>query len=360
MRTWLALAVLSGVPFLEGGTSQSQQAPHATHRRFELGEFRLESGTVLPASHILYVTYGKLNSHRDNAVLVTSFHGGNHHGYDFLIGPGLALDTAKYFVVVTEMFASGGSSSPSNTPAPFDGPRFPAIAIRDNVAAVYQLLTKGLALRHVRAVMGFSMGAQQAFQWAVSHPAFTDKAVAWCGTARTYPHTWVFLETAILAWNADAAFARGDYRSRPAKGSAATAAHWAAWVFSAEWWRRELYKPTWASPEALIQAWARDTSAQDPNNEISQSRTWQRHNVADTPGANGDLKRALGSIQAEVLLMACSTDMYFRPHDIEEESRLIPRGKLVSIPSVWGHAAGAGPNAEDAKLLNREIGDFLK
>ncbi len=360
MRTWLALAVLSGVPVLEGQTSQSQQAPHATHRRFELGDFRLESGSVLPAAHILYVTYGRLNSRKDNAVLVTSFHGGNHHGYDFLIGPGLALDTAKYFVVVTEMFASGGSSSPSNTAAPFDGPRFPAIAIRDNVAAVYQLLTKGLALRHVGAVLGFSMGAQQALQWGVSHRDFMNKVLAWCGTAKTYPHTWVFLETGILAWNADAAFENGDYRSRPAQGSAAVAAHWAAWVFSSEWWRRELYKPTWTSPEALIQAWAQDSLAQDPNNEISQSRTWQRHNVAETQGFNGDLKRALGSIRAEVLLMPCSTDMYFTARDIEEEGRLIPRAKVVSIPSIWGHAAGAGPNPEDAKLLNREIGNFLK
>lgn len=359
MRTWVALAFLSGVSFLEGQSSQNQQ-PHAIHRRFELGELRLESGTVLPAANILYVTYGKLNGRKDNAVLVASFHGGNHHGYDFLIGPGLALDTAKYFVVVTEMFASGGSSSPSNTPPPFHGPRFPAIAIRDNVAAVHQLLTKGLDLPHVRAVLGFSMGAQQALQWAVSHPDFMDKIVAWCGTAKTYPHTWVFLETAILAWNADEAFANGDYRSRPAKGSAAAAAHWAAWVFSPEWWHRELYKPTWKSPEALIQGWARDSMAQDPNNEISQSRTWQRHNVADTPGFNGNLKRALGSIRAAVLLMPSSTDMYFTTRDIEGESRLIPRAKVVSIPSVWGHAAGAGPNAEDAKLLNREIGDFLK
>lgn len=360
MRECLALALLTGVCIANGSASQAQQPPHVAHQLFELGDFPLESGEILPGGKILYVTYGRLNGRKDNAVLVTSFHGGNHHGYDFLIGSGRALDTAKYYVVVSEMFASGGSSSPSNTPPPFGGPRFPEIEIRDNVRAVHQLLTQGLGLQHVRAVLGFSMGAQQALQWAVSHRDYMDKVVAWCGTAKTYPHTWVFLETGILAWKADEAFANGEYRFRPPKGSVATAAHWAAWVFSSEWWRRELYKPTWASPEAMIQGWATDSSAQDPNNEISQSRTWQRHSVGNTPGFGGDFKRALGSIRAKVLLMPCTTDMYFTMHDIESESRLIPRVKVVPLPSVWGHAAGAGPNKEDAGVLNREIGNFLR
>ena len=359
MRAYLLLALLTG-SMQWRFVLQAQQTPHLSHRIFQLGDFPLESGEVLPSAKILYVTYGRLSPRKDNAILVTSFHGGNHHGYDFLIGPGRALDTARYHVIVSEMFGSGGSSSPSNTPAPFDGPRFPAIEIRDNVRAVHQLLTRGLALHHVRAVLGFSMGAQQALQWGVSHRDYMDKVVAWCGTARTYPHTWVFLETSILAWKADAAFANGEYRTRPPAGSAVSAAHWAAWVFSPEWWRRELYKPAWRNPEAMIKGWATDSAAQDPNNEISQSRTWQRHNVGDTPEFRGNLKLALGSIRAEVLFMPCTTDLYFTIEDIQRESRLIPKIKLVPIRSAWGHAAGAGPNEEDAATLNREIGVFLR
>jgi homoserine O-acetyltransferase len=137
----------------------SQQSPHPEHRLYDLGDFRLESGAVLPAAKVLYVTAGQLDSARDNAVLVPSYAGGNHHGYDFLLGPGGGLDTTRYFVILTEMFGSGGSSSPSNTPPPFDGPRFPQITIRDNVAAAYRLLTDGLGLRHLRAVAGYSIGA---------------------------------------------------------------------------------------------------------------------------------------------------------------------------------------------------------
>ena len=60
-------------------------------------------------------------------------------------------------------------------PPPFNGPRFPAIAIRDNVEAARRLLTTELGVTHLRAIVGFSMGAQQAFQWAVSHPDFVDR-----------------------------------------------------------------------------------------------------------------------------------------------------------------------------------------
>jgi homoserine O-acetyltransferase len=338
----------------------AQAPPHAKHHVYDLGDFRLESGKVLPAGRILYVTAGQLNSARDNAVLVPSYAGGNHHGYDFLLGKGGGLDTTHFFVILTEMFGSGGSSSPSNTPAPFDGPRFPQVTIRDNVAASYQLVTQGLGLQHLRAVAGYSMGAQQALQWSVSHPDFVDQAVAWCGTAKTTPHGWMFLEAGIRIWQADSAFAGGNYRTRPMKGQAASAAHWASWVFSQEWWRRGLYRPKWASPEALLKEWTTDTTAQQPNDEILQSRAWQENDVGRSPDFNGDLARALGSIKASVLYMPCETDLYFTKADIVAESRLIPHVTVVTIPSLWGHAAGAGWNEQDAAFLNREIGEFMR
>jgi homoserine O-acetyltransferase/O-succinyltransferase len=354
------LRSLPFLPFVSWLTLHAQQTTHSAHRTFKLGDVRLESGATLPDAKLLYVTAGRLDAARGNAVLVPSYAGGNHHGYDFLLGPGGGLDTAKYFVVLTEMFGSGGSSSPSNTPVPFDGPRFPQVTIRDNVAAVYRLLTQGLGIQHLRAVAGYSMGAQQSLQLAVSHPEFMDRAVAWCGNARISPHGWMVLETGIRIWQADAAFAGGNYRARPIKGQAATAAHWAAWVFSQEWWRRGLYRPKWSSPAALLAEWSTDTTLQDPNDEILQSRAWQRHDVGDTPGFKGDLARALGSIRASVLYMPCETDLYFPKADILDESRSIPRVTVVTIPSLWGHAAGAGWNETDALFLNREIGKFLR
>src|SRR4051795_6467428 len=134
------------------------------------------------------------------------------------MGPGKALDPDQLFLVATELFRNGRSSSPSNTPEPLHGPRFPLITIRDNVQAVHKLLTDELYITHLRAVIGFSMGAQQAFQWVVSYPDFEDRAVATSGTAKTYGHGIVRLEGQIAALRADEKFKGGDYTEEPQAG----------------------------------------------------------------------------------------------------------------------------------------------
>lgn len=337
------------------------QAPEDPHRRFHaLGDFRLENGVVLPSAKIAYATFGALNPERDNAVLLPSWYGSDHHGYDFLLGPGRALDPAKYFIIATEAFANGVSSSPSNAPPPFDGPRFPVIAIRDNVEAVRQLLTSALRIARLRAVVGFSMGGQQAFQWAVSHPEFVEQVVVYCATGKTYPHGVVRLESAISALTADAAFSDGNYTSPPNKGLAAWSRHSAAWLFSQEWWRLELFKPRWQSVEDVVEWRIVVDSARDANNLISQARTWQWNNVGETPGFNGDHERALRSIKAPVLYMPCQTDLYFPIGDIQYESRFIRGVRVVPIPSLWGHAAGGGNNPADNDFINAAIHRFLK
>src|SRR6266850_5682186 len=219
------------------------QAPHsAEHHEFIIDNFHTESGATLPKARVVYGTYGHLNAARDNAVLLPSHYMANHHGYEWLIGPDRALDPSKLFLVATELFGNGSSSSPSNTPEPFHGPRFPVMTIRDNVAAVHRLLTEDLKVTHLKAVIGFSMGAQQAFQWAVSYPTFADRIVATSGTAKTYGHGIVRLEGQIAAITADAAFQNGDYKAPPTKGLEAFAVVWTAWLFSQEWWRKELWK----------------------------------------------------------------------------------------------------------------------
>ena len=106
--------------------AQAPAAPPDVHRRyFTLGDFRLESGVVLPSARLAYATWGALNAARDNAILIPSWYGSDHHGYDFLIGAGRALDPAESFIVATEMFANGFSSSPNNTPSRLTALHFP-------------------------------------------------------------------------------------------------------------------------------------------------------------------------------------------------------------------------------------------
>ena len=335
-------------------------APPDPHRRLlPLTNFTLESGAVLPTAVVAYATFGTLSAARDNAILLPSWYGSDHHGYDFLIGEGKALDPAKYFLVATEMFGNGFSSSPNNTVAPMSGPDFPAIAIRDNVEASRRVL-EHLGVRHLRAVVGFSMGAEQAFQWAVSHPDFMDGVAPWCGTAKTYPHGVVRLESAIKALTADPAFADGRYTSPPKAGMAAWSTHWAAWVWSQEWWRRELFKPQAATVEEAVAARIARDAARDPNNLILHARTWQHHDVGDTRGFGGDHPKALRSIRVPVLYMPCETDLYFPIGDAQYERQFIASVEFAPIPSIWGHSAGGGGNPADATFINQKILAFLE
>jgi homoserine O-acetyltransferase/O-succinyltransferase len=345
--------------FLWGATTTEAGG---NHQVFNLGNFPLESGITLPEAKLSYVTHGTLNAEKSNAILLPSFYSGDHHGYDFLIGSEKALDPPKYFVIATDMFANGLSSSPSNTPPPFHGPNFPEISIRDNVKAAHRLVTEPFGITHLKAVIGFSMGAQQAFQWAVSYPDFMDVIVPYCGNAKEYAFGIVRLEGAKSAIMADAAWNGGNYTTPPEKGLKAIARHWAAWGYSQKWWSQELFKqPPFTSPsiEATLQRIEARWLARDANNLLSQAVTWQKHNVGNTPGFHGDHEKALRSIKARVLFMPGQTDLYFPMWDAEYESQFIPKVKLVPIPSLWGHAAGGGANPADNDFLNATIKEFL-
>src|ERR1700676_627238 len=353
--------------FAAGAVSAQEVAKNALEKperhEFVIENFKTESGVTLPRAVVVYGTYGKLNAAKDNAVLLPSHYMADHHGYEWLMGPDKALDPAKLVLVTTELFGNGNSSSPSNTPEPYHGPRFPVTTIRDNVEAVHRLLTEELKLTHLRAVIGFSMGAQQAFQWAVSYPSFADRIVATAGTAKTYPHGIVRLEGQIAALTTDTAFQNGDYTAQPTKGLEAFAVVWTAWLYSQEWWRRELWregaKPGTTFEQVLHEYRTNFIPGADANNLILQMRTWEKHDVGAAPGFGGGVERALRSIKAPFLYMPSETDLYFPLGDGKYEAGFIPGVALVPIPSLWGHTAGAASNAADGKFLNEKIGAFL-
>ena len=332
-------------------------------RSFTIPDFRLENGAVLPRATVMYATWGKLNAAGDNAVLLPSHYMADATGYDWLIGPDKALDPAKRFLVATELFGNGKSSSPSNTPEPHHGPRFPLTTIRDNVEACRRVLTEHLGVRRLDAVIGFSMGGEQAFQWAVSHPDFARRVVVTSATAKCYPHGIVRLESQIQAIATDPAFKGGEYVAQPEAGLSAFGLVWAPWLYSQAWWRRELWKVD-APNDTLAQAIDKFRHGfipgGDANDIILQMRTWEHHDVGATPGFGGSTERALRSIRAPVLYMPGETDLYFPLEDARYEAAFIPRVDLRPIPSLWGHTAGAASNPEDGRFLNAAISRFLQ
>jgi homoserine O-acetyltransferase len=361
MRT-AVLALLTSVASLAALPAAAQPAPTLERHEFVIRDFRTESGVVLPEARLVYTTLGTLNAARSNAILLPSHYMANFNGYNWLIGDrDRALNPARDFLVLTELFGNGRSSSPGNTPEPFHGPRFPIVTIRDNVEAVHRLLTEELHVSHLRAVIGFSMGAEQAFQWAVSHPTFMDAIVATSGTAKCYGHGYVRLEGQIAALTTDPAWHGGDYTVPPKKGLEAFGLVWAGWLYSQEWWRQELWRTSMPPGTTFEQAWQsfRTRFGADANDYILQARTWQRHDVGTTPGFNGDTERALRSIKARVLYMPSVTDLYFPITDARYEQAFIPGVTFLPIPSLWGHTAGAASNPADLKFLNEHIATFL-
>ena len=367
MKRLLLLAILIGIgaPILRADDPPAAKPAFTPERHvFVLRNFHTESGVALPEAKVVYGTYGHLNAAHDNVILLPSHYMANLHGYEWLMGPGHALSLDQYFLVTSELFGNGSSSSPSNTPEPFHGPRFPVMTIRDNVQAVHQLLIEDLKVTHLRAVIGFSMGAQQAFQWAVSYPTFADRIVATSGTGKTYGHGVVRLEGQIAALTADAAFKDGDYTEQPKKGLEAFATVWTAWLFSQEWWRKELWRsdnpPGTTFDQVLHEFRTNFIPGADANNLILQMRTWEHQDVGATPGFDGNVEKALASIKVPFLYMPSATDLYFPLTDARYVAQFIPGVSLMPIPSLWGHTAGAGSNPADEKFLNENIARFLR
>lgn len=338
----------------------SNEPQDPVRKSFDLRNFQLEGGATLRSAKLVYTTRGTLNADRSNAILVGSPYGDDDAGSEFLIGQGMALDPEIHFIVCTNQLGNGVSSSPSNTPAPQSGPDFPAIAIRDDVEATFRLVTKELGIAHLKAVVGFSMGGQQALQWAVSHPDAMDGVVAICSTAKEYPFGLVRLEGAKGAIMGDAAWAGGRYQQPPTGGLQALGLHWVAWAYSPEWWRRAEYKTAYGrTMEEQVDNWKSTFLGNDANDLLLQANKWQRNDVGQTKGYGGNTEDALRSIKAKVLLMPSETDQYFLAADVKNDSRFIPDVDVAQIPSVWGHTAGGGVDPLANRFINRKIKEFF-
>lgn len=339
------------------------QGEREAHEVYDLGNFLLRSGQFLRNAKLAYKVWGKLNPDKSNAILYPTWYSGKHWDNDWLIGPEMALDPNKYFIIVPNMFGNGLSSSPSNTPPPSNAARFPEIRVQDNVKAQYRLVSEKFGIKKLVMVIGWSMGAGQTFQWGVSYPNMMERLLPFCGSARTSDHNKVFLEGLKAAMQADVEFKGGWYdpQKPPVMGITAFARVYAGWGFSQPfYWRQEWRKLGFTSLEdVLVNFWEGLFLPKDPNNLLAMLWTWQNGNVGMTPGFNGNHEKALASIKAKTLVMPAERDLYFPVADEEYEVKHIPNAQLKIIPGVWGHFAGGGANPEDAEFIDNAVKEFL-
>ncbi len=328
---------------------------------FELGDVALLKGATLRGAKLAYKTYGTLNAAKSNVIVYPTWYSGQHYDNEWLIGKGMALDPDKYFVIVPNMLGNGLSSSASNTSAPYDRARFPDITLYDNVTLQHRLVTEKFGISKIKLVLGWSMGAQQANQWGCLYPDMVERIAPFCGSAKTAPHNFVFLEAVKVAVTTDAAWNNGWYDTPPNKGLRAVGRVYAGWGLSQAFYKQELWRTMGYSSleDFLVAFWEGFFLPKDANNLLTMAWSWQNADISANPVFNGDIKKALGAIKARAVVMPGEMDLYFPVVDNEWEVKHMPNAVCKPIPGVWGHFAGGGANPVDTKFIDDRLKELL-
>ena len=327
---------------------------------YRISNFTTQGGVTLDIA-LAYARHGVLNARKDNCILVLTSYAATHEDAADLFANSESLDLSEYCVIVVNMLANSASSSPSNTPAPFDGPRFPLMTVHDNVRCQHQLMADGLGIDRLRLVMGYSMGALQTFEWGAQHADMVDAILPICGAARVSRHNWLFLEGAKRALVADQTFAGGDYSEPPEAGMEAFAAVYAGWVFSQGFFRDAQYQSMGLGNLDDVIAFMKDYfSRREANDLLGMIDTWQAADIAQNDTFNGDFDGALAGIAARAIILPGATDLYFRVADSEYEVSKMPNAQLRVIDSLMGHVAGSGADPVGKAAIDRAISDLLE
>lgn len=338
------------------------QENHGPYSMFDLGDFELEEGGKLRGCQIAYSTFGTLNSSKSNAILIPTWYSGTGKIMEQVyIGPGRAIDTDRYFVVIANQIGSGLSTSPHNTPSPFNGPKFPKVRIGDDVRAQHALLTGKFGIEKLEMVCGGSMGAQQTYEWAVRFPDMVKRAAPIAGTARNTPHNYVFAEALSEAITSDPGWNNGWYGDA-AEVQAGLRRHskwWAVMGLCTELFKQEQWRSAgFSSVEDFLTGFLEAYFVpMDPNDLLCMAWKWQRGDVSRHTG--GDLAAALGRIKAKVFVMPIDEDMFFPPRDCKAEQELIPNSEIRVIHSLWGHLGLFGVEPGYVVQIDQHLRELL-
>ena len=204
---------------------------------FTFDSLKLESGEKFGPVTLAYETYGTLNKEKTNAVLITHALSGDAHAagihegqdnfgwWDEFIGPGKAFDTDRYFVICSNILGGcKGSTGPSTINPKTNKPyalEFPLITINDIVNAQKRLVDH-LGIEKLLAVVGGSMGGQQALSWLVNYPNNLRSAIPIATTIKHSPQQIAFNEVGRQSIMADGYWKSGNYYESvaPTKGLA--------------------------------------------------------------------------------------------------------------------------------------------
>lgn len=307
---------------------------------FAVPAFQLENGTTLDV-RLAWRAWGTLSPERDNAVLIchhfsgTSQAAGPGGWWEPLIGPGRPFDTDRYYVLCMAMLNCIHAGEVTTLA--------PGATVRDSVRLQKRLLDQ-LGIERLVCVAGPSMGGMQALTWAVKYPEVPAGVIAVATADRCPPFT------ALVPVEASIAAAQVD----PDQGLALAALILTTTARSHPWVRRALVAgghvdQMWATARERAAAWDRDRY-------IQMARTWQRFDLCQ---GYPDRQAALARVQAAVLLLPISHDLFFPPEasqDLAAELRALGKdARCTVVESHGGHLAAIA----ECAILGDTIRAFL-
>ncbi|MEE4668194.1 alpha/beta fold hydrolase [Pseudomonas alliivorans] len=333
--------------FLASGISAAP-LPVAKEGDWVAPEFTFHTGEKLANLKLHYITLG---DPKNPAILF--LHGTYRPGSDVLakdfggelFGEGQPLSASKYYIISTDGIGMGQSTEPS------DGlrARFPEYNYADMVQAQYRLVTEGLGVKHLRLVIGNSMGGMQTWMWGQNWPQMMDALVPMASQPTPMSsRNWMMRRLLVESIKQDPAWNNGNYTTQPPSLRLANA------MFSIGTSGGNLAYQAAAPSRALADKYVEDRlhspQTSDANDFIYQ---WQS-------SADYDASKGLNKIQAPVLAINAADDERNPPETglLEASLREVKNARLLLIPAS-AETRGHGTTSM-AKFYTKELDQFMQ
>jgi len=306
--------------------------------------FPLELGGELPELGIGYHTYGRINSSGDNVIWVCHALTANSAVKEWwpnMVGPGLAFDTDKYFVVCANILGSCYGTTGARSLNPITGRTygmdFPKITIRDQVKA-HGLLAKRLGVKKIQLCVGGSCGGHQALEFGILFPELIQKMILLVNSAQETPWSIAIHEGQRLALQADPDFTKnrddaGAKGLRAARGMALS-----------NYRTYEAYNLTQAAKDEKTEDYPASSYVRYQGDKLVSRfyahSYWHLLNALDTHNVGrgrGGIEKALSEVKQETLILGIDSDRLIPTVEQKYLAQHIPNGKFAEVHSDFGH-----------------------
>jgi homoserine O-acetyltransferase len=341
-------AALSVIFAMTPLTALAADYPAPKQGDFIANNFKFHTGEMMAELKLHYATVGEPSG---QPVLVLHGTGGSAASMltpafaGELFGPGQPLDAAKYFIIIPDALGHGKSSKPS------DGLKtaFPQYNYDDMVEAQYRLVAEGLGIKHLRLVIGNSMGGMHSWIWAEKYPDFMDAVVPMASQPTAMAaRNWMLRRMMIETIRNDPTYNNGNYTEQPRMMKYAVAAY--GFASSGGTLSYQTLAPSAEKADHMVDERLAMPITTDANDFIYQ---WQS-------SRDYDPSERLAQIKATLLAINAEDDERNPPETGLTVARIkrVKNGRLYLIPAT-AQTRGHGTTA-NAAFYKQELESLLQ